>query len=281
MNFFKVILAAAILYGVYTYASSPTRTYERRLLQQVQSLTFEEGKMCANRRVSAMPQLVCIGSSLCGTMKEPKAISCLNLNNGKHRDPDWKCTAVLDRGIELGKTEVVCEGFDYPEDPYILENSCFIEYSLIQTTNNAYPTSSKETITTTTTIKDITPPKQTSNILEVLFLFVVVILIIWCIVMSTRDHNPTHVHVHGETPYVHATRPWYRRDNDWWSGYWAGSTYSQPRQTCQPRQPCQPSSTVTTTVIERSRSAANSNDYFSSTDGDSHVSTSTAGTRRR
>jgi hypothetical protein len=34
------------------------------------------------------------------------------------------------RGYRLGKIEVVCEGYDYPDDPYILKGSCGLEYNL-------------------------------------------------------------------------------------------------------------------------------------------------------
>jgi hypothetical protein len=28
----------------------------------------------------------------------------------------------------MGRIEVVCEGYDYPDDPYILQGSCGLEY---------------------------------------------------------------------------------------------------------------------------------------------------------
>lgn len=32
----------------------------------------------------------------------------------------WRCTSELDRSVKLGRTTVTCEGYDYPDDPYVL-----------------------------------------------------------------------------------------------------------------------------------------------------------------
>ena len=36
----------------------------------------------------------------------------------------WECKADMDNSYRFGKVEVYCEGYDYPEDPYILRGSC-------------------------------------------------------------------------------------------------------------------------------------------------------------
>merc|ERR1712166_1533432 len=36
----------------------------------------------------------------------------------------------LDNAYRFGETTVVCEGYDYPDDPYILTGSCSVEYTL-------------------------------------------------------------------------------------------------------------------------------------------------------
>jgi hypothetical protein len=45
----------------------------------------------------------------------------------------WTCTASLPEEFKLGSTDVICEGYDYPEDPYILKGSCAVEYRLVLT----------------------------------------------------------------------------------------------------------------------------------------------------
>ena len=36
----------------------------------------------------------------------------------------------MDNLYRFGSVEVVCEGYDYPDDPYILKGSCGLEYTL-------------------------------------------------------------------------------------------------------------------------------------------------------
>merc|ERR1712166_1665579 len=38
--------------------------------------------------------------------------------------------ADLDNAYRFGETTVVCEGYNYPDDPYILTGSCSVEYTL-------------------------------------------------------------------------------------------------------------------------------------------------------
>ncbi|NXA40008.1 SARAF factor, partial [Eudromia elegans] len=42
----------------------------------------------------------------------------------------WECKADLESGYRFGEIEVSCEGYDYPGDPYILEGSCGLLFSL-------------------------------------------------------------------------------------------------------------------------------------------------------
>ena len=42
----------------------------------------------------------------------------------------WECKADMDNLYRFGSVEVVCEGYDYPDDPYILKGSCGLEYTL-------------------------------------------------------------------------------------------------------------------------------------------------------
>lgn len=57
-------------------------------------------------------------------------------NQGSDYDDDniqWTCTASLPEEFKLGATDVICEGYDSPQDPYILKGSCGVEYRLILT----------------------------------------------------------------------------------------------------------------------------------------------------
>jgi hypothetical protein len=57
-------------------------------------------------------------------------------NSGSDYDSEniqWTCTASLPEEFKLGSTDVICEGYDYPEDPYVLKGSCGVEYRLVLT----------------------------------------------------------------------------------------------------------------------------------------------------
>jgi hypothetical protein len=86
--------------------------------------------MSNGRRSAAVPQLTCVGGSAgCDFNVVPNVVRCSNAGfDGQ--DVNWDCKASLDDTVRFGVTEVLCEGYDYPEDPYILKGSCGLEYKL-------------------------------------------------------------------------------------------------------------------------------------------------------
>jgi hypothetical protein len=101
-------------------------------LNTVRNLVFHRGSMTTGRRVSSVQQMVCVGGAACGSGYEPKSINCENIGvDYANGDPDWKCTASLENGLRLGKTDVICEGFRERDDPWILKGSCGLEYQLL------------------------------------------------------------------------------------------------------------------------------------------------------
>ena len=48
-------------------------------------------------------------------------------------DVQWTCTASLPPEFKLGSTDVMCEGYESSEDPYVLKGSCGVEYRLMLT----------------------------------------------------------------------------------------------------------------------------------------------------
>lgn len=42
----------------------------------------------------------------------------------------WECKADMDNAYRFGRIEVSCEGFNHPDDAYILKGSCGLEYTL-------------------------------------------------------------------------------------------------------------------------------------------------------
>lgn len=57
-------------------------------------------------------------------------------NSGASYDEDnvdWTCKASLPPEFKLGSTDVICEGYSNPDDPYVLKGSCGVEYRLVLT----------------------------------------------------------------------------------------------------------------------------------------------------
>lgn len=36
----------------------------------------------------------------------------------------WDCNAQLSYGVQFEKLRITCEGYDYPDDPFVLVDSC-------------------------------------------------------------------------------------------------------------------------------------------------------------
>ncbi|KYQ91280.1 hypothetical protein DLAC_08219 [Tieghemostelium lacteum] len=86
--------------------------------------------MTTGRRSSPVLQLQCTGGSAQSEYSlKPKVVQCKNVGfDGV--DVQWECTANLDTTVQLGKLDVSCEGYNHPDDPYILAGSCGLSYEL-------------------------------------------------------------------------------------------------------------------------------------------------------
>lgn len=103
------------------------------LLSQVKTLTLRDGQQTSSRRVSPIPQMTCVGGSAKG-LYTIDVMRCKNAGaEYDTEDVQWTCQAALPPEFKLGGTEVVCEGYDSPDDPYILKGSCGVEYRLVLT----------------------------------------------------------------------------------------------------------------------------------------------------
>jgi len=98
-------------------------------LVDVNAITLHAGEYTTYRRTSAVPQLKCIGGAARSRAGEIETVQCKN-EGSDGVDVQWKCTADLSDNYRFGKVEVLCEGYDYPEDPYVLKGSCGLEYTL-------------------------------------------------------------------------------------------------------------------------------------------------------
>jgi len=103
--------------------------HEKVRLREVQVLTLRAGEMTTGRRSSPVPQLSCVGGSGSGRGWEPAVVQCYN-RGWDGREVQWECNSDMEGTVRFGKVEVVCEGYDYAEDDFILAGSCGLEYTL-------------------------------------------------------------------------------------------------------------------------------------------------------
>ncbi|KAI7815914.1 hypothetical protein BC939DRAFT_74593 [Gamsiella multidivaricata] len=130
-----ISLITLLVATITLFCSSPVSAFgsnhKKVLLKDVQTLTLHKDKMTAGRRASPVPQLTCVGGNACGDY-EPDIVQCTNAGfDGS--DVQWKCQADLPDNLRFGELSVYCEGFGYPDDPYVLKGSCGLEYKLYYT----------------------------------------------------------------------------------------------------------------------------------------------------
>jgi SOCE-associated regulatory factor of calcium homoeostasis len=129
-HLYPIFLALLALLDSTIAAKKPSNSV---LLTQVKTLTLRKDAKTSHRRVPAIPQLKCVGGSGRG-LYDIDVMQCKN--QGSDYDDDnvqWTCTATLPEEFKLGSTDVICEGYDSPQDPYILKGSCGVEYRLLLT----------------------------------------------------------------------------------------------------------------------------------------------------
>ncbi|KAK6180095.1 hypothetical protein SNE40_012307 [Patella caerulea] len=102
---------------------------DRVLLTDVKTLTLRHGLMTNARRSSPVPQLKCVGGTAGCHAFVPQVVQCYNRGSDGY-DVQWECKTDMDNEFRFGQVEVTCEGYDYPDDPFVLKGSCGLEYSL-------------------------------------------------------------------------------------------------------------------------------------------------------
>ncbi|OQO04638.1 hypothetical protein B0A48_09560 [Cryoendolithus antarcticus] len=110
------------------------RPKEAILLSTVKSLTLHTNSLTTSRRLAPIPQLTCVGGSASKFADVVEVMRCTNSGRGYGKeDVEWTCQAELPEEFKLGSTQVVCEGYEGPEDEYVLKGSCGVEFRLVLT----------------------------------------------------------------------------------------------------------------------------------------------------
>jgi hypothetical protein len=98
-------------------------------LKDVDVLTLYRNKMTNGRRSSPIPQLQCRGGTAGCQAFIPDVVQCYN-RGSDGLETQWECKTEMPNEFKFGKIQVGCEGYDYPDDPYILAGSCGLEYTI-------------------------------------------------------------------------------------------------------------------------------------------------------
>ena len=96
--------------------------------------------MTNGRRSSPVPQLKCVGGSAGPSATQPKIVQCYNRGSDGY-DVQWECKADMDYDYRFGKLQVSCEGYDSPDDPYVLRGSCGVRRVCLVVSMGQYCTS--------------------------------------------------------------------------------------------------------------------------------------------
>lgn len=165
-----IITTAFLLTSVNSVSDDNT---DKVLLKNVETLTFSNDLVTTGRRSSPVSQMTCT-SGPCHL--RPSTVACKNIGISD-KDPSWDCKAELS-GSKLSYVEVSCEGYDYPDDPYILVGSCGLIYKL------QYKDSSHQTINYTEYSDSDKPEGSLFGLLAVVVMI--------CAMMSLCTPEDTH-----------------------------------------------------------------------------------------
>merc|ERR1712227_659937 len=128
-------LTDKMLFEFCLIALASGQMFKKVKLKDVDVLTLYQGKMTNGRRSSPVPQLSCRGGTAgCGAFV-PEVVQCYN-RGSDGLDVQWECKTDMDNKYRFGKISVSCEGYDYPDDPYILAGSCGLDYTIDRVGNS-------------------------------------------------------------------------------------------------------------------------------------------------
>ena len=130
-NMWKLPIFIILITTLFTFTHSwGPETYKKIQLKDLKVLTLHQGQMTKGRRVNSVPQLNCIGgdAKFYNNLK-PQLVQCTN-KGWDGQDYQWECKAEMSDSVRFGMIHVTCEGYDYPNDDYVLAGSCGLNYNL-------------------------------------------------------------------------------------------------------------------------------------------------------
>jgi hypothetical protein len=249
---------------------------ERIRLSDVSVITFYAGKMTNGRRSSPVPQLQCVGGNAgCSRSFLPSSAQCYNRGNDGV-DVVWECTANLYQTVTLGRASVSCEGYDYPDDPFVLRGSCGLQYELMYS-RDGHPSFKIHPIHEHAYSYRSARRSSVGDVIASIIACIIIILVCvlfcklccWCCCRRPREFDDDGFDEFGPAPTIPTTRPyWYY----WGDNYgYGGTTRRRADYTVFP-PPATHTATTYAGTTRRTPSRSN---------GSTRTATTFAGTTRR
>jgi len=105
--------------------------YTAVLLKDVPSMRFYAGQYALNTRDNTpIPQLECAYSPINDPSALPVDVICNNVGVDSTGSIVWQCDGIMSKELEFDNTQVICEGYSAPGDPYVKSGSCSLRYTL-------------------------------------------------------------------------------------------------------------------------------------------------------
>lgn len=121
----SLLISFLVLANIYCVEGS-FKERDKVLYKDLGTLYFSPGEKTRARRTYSVPQLVCMKGC---HYPQPKVVQCTNTGWDGSSNL-WKCKSDLDSNYMLDNVEIVCEGYNSPDDPYVTVGSCSLEYSI-------------------------------------------------------------------------------------------------------------------------------------------------------
>ncbi|KAI0077055.1 hypothetical protein K474DRAFT_1662142 [Panus rudis PR-1116 ss-1] len=100
-----------------------------KALDDIELLTFESDALMVSDEGQVVPRMTC-ASDACHSYV-PDIVYCIN--TGRHGlEVDWKCEADLPSNLRFGRVQIACKGWSRPSNPHVLEDTCRLQYTLVQ-----------------------------------------------------------------------------------------------------------------------------------------------------
>jgi hypothetical protein len=146
------------------------------------------------------------------------------------RSIQWECKADMDEKYRLGHIEVICEGYDHPNDEYILVGSCGLEYTLEYTEKGKTQKYKGFNRRRTTVRPQFEEPRSSNGIpfLVVLIIIGAIAFMLYSICNSPKRPTSARTHTPPYNPeYTSSTTYVYdqpRTSDRYWEGMATGGT---------------------------------------------------------